>query len=136
MGHSSSFPFEEFHDRFNYNHETGENDGEYNNWLREYDLSPEDYEYNYSKATEFLDEKYNFDTEYPTFKNGQFLVSDYGLPILMKLANELISKNEPEEIIVLINKILDVTHPRSDLADLFIEGGSETLDKITNSLYT
>ena len=35
--------------------------------------------------------------------------------------------------IVLINRVLDVTHPRSNLAELFIEGDSKSLTYISNS---
>ena len=38
----------------------------------------------------------------------------------------------PEEALVLINKVLDVYHQRSDLASLFITGGRDSLTKISN----
>lgn len=134
MGHTNSYPFEEFLDIFNYNYDTGEdNVGEYIQWLESKGMNFDDCKYSYECVTEFLDEVYNFDEEYPTFSNGQFLLSDYGLPKLLELALELVPQQEPEEIIVTINKILDVTHLRSDLAELFIEGGSASLDGISNN---
>ena len=38
----------------------------------------------------------------------------------------------PEEALVLINKVLDVYHQRSDLASMFITGGRNSLTKISN----
>lgn len=38
----------------------------------------------------------------------------------------------PEEALVLINKVLDVYHQRSDLASLFITGGRNSLTQISN----
>lgn len=38
----------------------------------------------------------------------------------------------PEEALVQINKVLDVWHQRSDLASMFIRGGSDSLTRITN----
>ena len=80
--------------------------------------------------TEFLNEVYNMEETLPIFSNGAYLVSDYGLGPLSRLGEELIDKHTPEDIIVVISKILDVTHPRSDLAELFIEGGSKSLEYI------
>ena len=76
---------------------------------------------------------YNFDETLPTFSNGQPLVSDYGLKPLYDLGQELIDIKDPKDIVIMINRILDVTHQRSDLAELFIEGGRESLDYISNS---
>lgn len=133
MGHSTSFPFDEFHDTFNYNRETGENDGEFSDWVKEKGMDYNDCEYNYTCVNNFLSDVYKFYDEYPVFSNGQLLLSDFGLPKLLDLAVEIIPQQEPTEIIITINKILDVTHPRSDLAELFIHGGSDSLDDISNN---
>lgn len=134
MGHSSHFPYDEFLGVFDYNHDTGEeSNGEFTKWVEANDKDYGDCMYDYSCITEFLDDVYNFDADYPTWSNGEFFLSDYGLPRLLKLAQEIIPQQEPEEILVTINKILDVTHPRSDLAELFIVGGTETLDDISNN---
>lgn len=61
------------------------------------------------------------------------MISDYGTEPLMKLGYEMARQEKPEEIIVTINRILDVAHQRSDLAEIFIEGGSASLDYISNS---
>jgi hypothetical protein len=67
----------------------------------------------------------------PEFSNGHCLVSDYGLKPLLAIASELIPENDPNKIIVLINRALDISHQRSDLTELFIEGGSASLDFIS-----
>lgn len=78
-------------------------------------------------------DEYDLNYVLPTFSNNQYTISDYGLEPLYKLGLEMIKQDTPEEIIVTINKILDVTHQRGDLAELFIEGGSKTLNYISNS---
>ena len=47
--------------------------------------------------------------------------------------NQFDEVSTPEEALVLINKVLDVYHQRSDLASLFITGGRDSLTKISNS---
>jgi hypothetical protein len=37
----------------------------------------------------------------------------------------------PEEVLVLINKCLDIAHCRGDLASMFIQGGSSVLSQIS-----
>lgn len=39
----------------------------------------------------------------------------------------------PEEVLVLVNRALDVTHDRGSLAEVFIQGGAESLDAISHS---
>ena len=139
-GHGEAFPFDEFYDVFDYNEETGDSEsGEFSQWCKvkagEDDDDDDDYtrRYNFTAANQFLSEVYNIDDVLPLFSNGTNLVSDYGIQPLEKLAVEIIKQSDPNQIIVTINKILDVTHQRSDLAELFIEGGSKSLDYISNS---
>jgi hypothetical protein len=137
MGHSSHFPFDEFYDVFDYNEDTGDdNDGEFNRWCKEKyeETGNDDYlkKYNFGTAIEFLDDVKNIDDYFPLFSNGQWVVSDYGVEPLEKLGVEIANNSSATELIVLINKVLDVTHQRSDLAELFIEGGSKSLDYISN----
>ena len=61
--------------------------------------------------------------------------SDYGLYPLEEILVQYKEGMSPEEVIVLINKALDVSHPRGDLASAFIEGGSSTLSSISNGGY-
>ena len=59
--------------------------------------------------------------------------SDYGLKPLYDVIWEYHpDTSTPEQTIVLINKALDVTHQRGDLPSAFIQGGSESLTRITN----
>ena len=67
----------------------------------------------------------------PQFSNGADLISDAGLKPLGEIVVELIEENDPNKILVLINKALDVSHQRSDLSELFIEGGEGSLDRIS-----
>lgn len=128
-GHSSEFPFDVFHDFFN-----NENDinGEYNLWLDSNGLNLKDNSYDWNNVYKFLDSVYDIESILPTFSNGQPVVTDYGLKPLLRLVEELHVKTKPEEIIVTLNKIMDVAHQRSDLAELFIEGGSNALSDISN----
>lgn len=112
QGHSSNFPYDEFYDVFNIP-EKKQN----NNW---------------EEAYNFLDKKYKIDKYLPLFSNGGWFLSDFGLEPLNKLAVKLIKQQSPEEIIVTLNMIMDVAHQRSDIAELFIEGGSKTLSQISN----
>lgn len=137
-GHSSNFPYDEFMDIFDYDNDTNEEGcGEYSKWLAEKFEETNDNRYkniyDFTNAYDFMDNEYDFDSVLPSFTNGQFVISDYGLEPLYKLGSEMVNQDIPEEIIVTINKILDVTHQRSDLAELFIEGGTKTLNYISNS---
>ena len=111
-GHTQFFPFDEFYDEF--------------------DISPDDHRYDFYEAYEVL-EKYNIDDYVPFFSNGQPVLSDYGLDPIEKLTRELITEENPVHILITINKILDIMHQRSDLSELFIEGGGGSLDFISNS---
>lgn len=135
-GHTSNFPYDDFYDIFDYNHETNEErNGEFSKWCQKKyeETDNNDYikDYNFGAAYDFLVEVYNIDSVLPLFSNGQFVLSDYAIKPLFELGKLLIEQEMPEEIIVTINKILDVSHQRSDLAEIFIEGGSKTLDYIT-----
>ena len=60
--------------------------------------------------------------------------SDYGLEPLEKIISEYDSNMPPEDVLVLINRILDVYHCNGDLASLFIEGGSRALSAISEEI--
>lgn len=51
----------------------------------------------------------------------------------MVLGHLLVNEIDVNQILILINKILNVTHPRSDLAELFIIGGSDSLTMVSNN---
>jgi hypothetical protein len=139
FGHTNHFPWDEFSGVFDYNQKTGEErNGQYTSWLKKkHRMEPENIGYkNYHSfyaARVFLEKVYHIDNIVPTFTNGQYMVSDYGLEPLLKLAEVLDNAKTPEDILATINKILDVSHQRSDLAELFIEGGSASLDFISNN---
>jgi hypothetical protein len=137
-GHSSDFPFDEFYDYFDYNYDTDEEgDGEFSKWcqMKFEETENEEYlkNYNFSAIYEFLYEIYNIDDITPQFSNGHSVLSDFATQPLLELGLELEKNDTPEEIIVTINKILDVAHQRSDIAEIFIEGGSDSLKYISNN---
>lgn len=55
-------------------------------------------------------------------------LSDYGIEPLEKLFLELYQTNTYEKRLVVLDRILNVTHCRSDLAELFVEGGTKSLN--------
>ena len=65
-----------------------------------------------------------------TDERGQWLLSDFGLPQLMDLYPEIYTENDPESLLYLIDKVLNIVHQRSDLAAFFIEGGVDSLNEI------
>ena len=114
-GHTSHFPFDTFYDVFNKI------------------KVPKKYQYDWSYVYKILDTKFNIDDYIPFFSNGQPVLSDYGLEPLLRLAEKLITQTKPEDIIITINKIMNVAHQRSDLSELFIEGGEESHYMISNT---
>lgn len=64
-------------------------------------------------------------------KTGQAYISDYGLKPLMSLMYELTQKHTPEEKLLVIDKMLNVVHMRSDIAAWFVEGGSHALSQLS-----
>lgn len=114
-GHSSNFPYDEFYDVFD-------------------NLKiPKKHQYDWSYIYDILDRKYKIDDYVPFFSNGQPVLSDYGLEPLLKLSDQLIRQSKPEDIIITINKMMNVVHQRSDLSELFIEGGQESHYMISNT---
>lgn len=135
MGHGNDYPYDEFYDVFDYNYDTGEEyDGEYSKWAKQKaeETGNDKYleRYFYAPLEEYLDDVCHMEDYLPTFSNGAWFLSDFGLKPLFKLGERLIEQDKPEDIIITINKILDITHARSDLAEVFIEGGSKSLDNI------
>lgn len=121
QGHANSFPWDEFYDTFG---------NEFSKWIKKKKLESKDYR-DFGTAYTFLDEVYNIDNIIPKFASGHHIMSDYGLKPLVSLGRELARQNDPNEAIITINRMLEVVHPRGDLAELFIEGGSESLTDIT-----
>jgi len=114
-GHSQYFPFDEFYDVFD-------------------NLKiPKKHKYDWTYVYNILDKKYKIDDYVPFFSNGHTVLSDYGIEPLFKLAYVLIRQTKPEDIIITINKIMNVAHQRSDLSELFIEGGEKSHHMISNT---
>jgi len=68
---------------------------------------------------------------YMVDNSGREILSDYGLDPLLRLLEKLRKETKPEKKIVIIDKILNVVHMRSDIAAWFIEGGSDALSKLS-----
>lgn len=104
-GHSQNFPIDEVSDAFEMEFESS---GAGFEFLSEYD-----------------------DEMFPTWSNGHYFISDYGIKPLGEIAKELLDTNDINKIIPLVSKALDVSHQRSDLSELFIKGGTESLNKLS-----
>lgn len=63
--------------------------------------------------------------------DGSDAWSDFGLEPLMEIIKEYNSDLSPDEVIVIVNKALDVYHQRGDMASIFVEGGTKALSKIS-----
>lgn len=57
--------------------------------------------------------------------------SDYGLEPLLKLLRELSNTEGTEKELIVLDKILNVVHQRSDIARWFVEGGSSSLSSLS-----
>lgn len=86
--------------------------------------------YDYHKCSVYLEEIGFYD--WCLLPDGSDAMSDYGLRPLFKIIKEYNSEMTPGEILVLINRILDVAHCRGDLASMFIQGGSHALSQISS----
>ena len=87
------------------------------------------YELLYEKMKDNFYEYYMDD---PEGTKGGF-ISDYGLEPLEKLLGQLLRANTPEEKLLIIDQMLNVVHWRSDIAQWFVEGGSQSLSKLSAS---
>ena len=67
-------------------------------------------------------------------KEGQAYISDYGMQPLLELVGELRRNTTPEEKVLTIDRMLNVVHPRSDMAGWFIEGGSHALSQLSGEV--
>lgn len=60
-------------------------------------------------------------------------ISDFGIKPMCEIIAEYNSDLSPEKVLILINRILDVSHQRGDLASMFIDGGTKTLSQISQT---
>ena len=113
-GHSQHFPFDEFNDVFFYCPDLG------NYYFCD----------DFDEACELM-ESYGDHNILPKWSNGHYLLSDYGLPQLLKVLPEFIECDNSNRLIVLINQIMDISHQRSNLSELFIKNGFYSLEEIS-----
>ena len=79
----------------------------------------------------FTDEEWDvWMPEFFTDVDGSWLLSDYGLPKLQEIYPQIFNASTPEEKLYACDKALNVVHQRSDLAAIFVEGGTSTLNAI------
>jgi len=81
---------------------------------------------------EMKDRFFDYYQNDPEEKFGSF-ISDYGLEPLMKLLAELLRATTPEEKLLIIDRMLNVVHQRSDIAEWFVEGGSSSLSQLSGN---
>ena len=111
-GHSMNFPFEEVHD-------FAEREG--------VELSDD-----YGECADWLEEKGLYD--WMQMPDGSDAWSDFGIEPLWEIIEEYDESLPPEKVLVLINRALDVAHCRGDLSSIFIQGGRNTLSKISEEI--
>jgi hypothetical protein len=67
---------------------------------------------------------------YFTNKHGGWLLSDYGLKPLKQIYGKIYKAETAEQKLYWIDRALNIIHQRGDLADMFVQGGSATLNDI------
>lgn len=125
-GHSEYLPFEDFYDYFFNDEDLDQNGVSWSDFLAEHNLNDSD---KYEAMTEYLDEVGFYDNL--VLPDGSDAWSDFGIEPIEKLIATYNDDLPPENVLVLINKILDITHHRGDLSSMFIDGGAKTLNNIT-----
>jgi hypothetical protein len=118
-GHDMYFPLDTFIDVF-FNDDI-------DSWNEYKEKIGEDSDY--GAAWEYFEE-IGYD-EWQSLPDGTDAISDFGIEPIEKLISKYNSNMSPEDTIVLINKILDITHMRGDLSSIFIVGGKKSLHNIT-----
>lgn len=122
-GHSSYFPKYDFLCYFF----SDDENGEWEEWLNEKGLEDDVF----YPCEEYLNEIGFYD--WCVLPDGSDAMSDYGLQPLLKIIKEYNDNLSPEQVLVLVNKALDVYHMRGDLSSIFIQGGKKNLSQISNS---
>lgn len=93
-----------------------------------YDIRPDFSDWGF----DFTDKQWEKFVESMETTDGQALISDYGLPPLKILASKILTADTPEQQLLLVDRALNIVHQRSDLASLFIKGGTSSLDRISS----
>ena len=128
-GHDTYTPIDVFLDTFFYDYDNDEVD--MNKWEKYKEQLGDDSDYGAMIA--YLDSMQFF--EWFQLPDGSDPWSDYGIAPLEQIINEYNDDKSPEEVLVLLNKALDVIHCRGDLASIFIVGGRQTLSKISEERF-
>lgn len=64
---------------------------------------------------------------------GQARISDYGLKPLQELAGQLLNTHDSSAKVVIIDRMLNVVHQRSDMASWYVQGGTKSLFTLSAS---
>ena len=129
-GHSEYLPLEGFLDQYFYDIDSGELD--YEAWSKYKEDTGHEEDEDYGAMIDFLDEKHFF--EWFQLPDGSDPWSDFGIVPLEKIIYEYSESMSPEQVLVLVNKALDVVHCRGDLSSIFIQGGSKVLSQISEDI--
>lgn len=130
-GHDQWFPTEEFDDFVE--SWCGDNLIEYDNY-EDFTIRKENgEEIHYDNPYDFLYECGMLDY-WMVLPDGSDAWSDYGLGPIEKLIAEYDENKPAEQVLVLVNKILDVYHQRGDIASAFVQGGHKALTQASNGL--
>ena len=73
-------------------------------------------------------------TDWMLMPDGSDAISDYGIDPIMRIIDEYDESLEPEQVLVIVNKALDVYHQRGDLSSIFIQGGRSSLNRISEEI--
>lgn len=111
-GHASYFPFDDLHDTFD-------------DWE---DCPKKD---TYEEWSKFLDNIGFYD--WCKLPDGSDAWSDFGLKPLWGIISKINDNTSKVDKLIAVNKCLDVTHQRGDLASAFIEGGKQSCYDISNN---
>jgi hypothetical protein len=86
----------------------------------------EDLQLSYDES--ILDKLY----DYAVDANDIYLISDYAVRPLQELAGRILDASTAEAKLLVLDQVLNVVHRRSDLAALFVQGGREALEELSN----
>jgi len=99
-------------------------------FIEENDLEDADRGELYTKLFQELQQKFwDYYIEDP--KSGQAYITDFAFKPLETLIGQLMRTTKPEDKVVIIDKMLNVVHQRSDIAAWFVEGGSRALSQLS-----
>ena len=91
--------------------------------------SPEDYVQERLEGSWTEEDDYQF-ADHILDENNAWRISDYALRPLMEDSLQLMTANSPEQKLLIIDRMLNRIHARSDIAGLYVEGGTSTLNAL------